>query len=59
MTPIAAIAGLELGVPVEAAVLAKVLRDNALKSDLVHPNAAGYSRIADALVQALKRAGAV
>lgn len=51
--------GKELGVPVEAAVLAKVLRDNALKSDLVHPNAAGYSHIADALVQALKRAGAV
>ncbi len=51
--------GQELGVPVETAVLAQVLRDNALKSDLVHPNAAGYSRIVEALAQTLKRAGAV
>jgi len=51
--------GKELGVPVEAAVLAQVLRDNALKSDRVHPNAAGYSRVVEALAQALKRGGAI
>jgi acyl-CoA thioesterase I len=51
--------GSELGVPVETAVLTKVLGDNGMKSDLVHPNAMGYSRIAEALAAALKRAGAL
>ena len=51
--------GKELGIPVETDVLAQVLRDNSLKADLVHPNAAGYSRIVEALTAALKRAGAV
>ena len=51
--------GSDLGIPVEGAVLAKVLGDNSLKADLVHPNAMGYARIAEALAAALKRAGAV
>jgi len=51
--------GGELGVPVETGVLVKVLGDNSMKSDLVHPNAKGYSSIAEALAAALKRAGAV
>jgi lysophospholipase L1-like esterase len=51
--------GSELAVPVESAVLVKVLGDNSMKSDLVHPNAMGYSKIAEALAAALKRAGAV
>jgi lysophospholipase L1-like esterase len=51
--------GGDLDVPVETAVLAKVLGDNGTKSDLVHPNAMGYSKIAEALAAALKRAGAV
>ncbi len=49
----------DLQVPLEDAVLAKVLSDNSLKSDLVHPNAAGYDRIADALANTLKQAGAL
>jgi lysophospholipase L1-like esterase len=36
----------ELKVPYEDSVLRSVLLDNALKSDMVHPNAAGYARIA-------------
>ncbi|MFM7293595.1 MAG: GDSL-type esterase/lipase family protein [Burkholderiales bacterium] len=51
--------GSELSVPVEGAVLAKVLGDNGLKADLVHPNANGYSRIAEAIAATLERNGAL
>ncbi|TMG77257.1 MAG: arylesterase [Betaproteobacteria bacterium] len=49
----------ELGVPYEGTALRKILTDNALKSDLVHPNAAGYARLAEAVAALLKKAGAV
>ena len=49
----------ELGVPLEAEVLKSVLMDNALKSDLIHPNAKGYARIAEALAKLLKDSGAL
>ncbi len=49
----------ELKVPYEEAVLRSVLLDNRLKSDLVHPNAAGYGEIAAALESVLKKAGAI
>lgn len=49
----------EFGVPHEEAALRKILTDNALKSDLVHPNAAGYARLAEAIAALLKKAGAV
>jgi len=51
--------GSELSVPVEGAVLAKVLGDNSLKADLVHPNEMGYARVAEALAAALERSGAL
>jgi acyl-CoA thioesterase-1 len=49
----------EFGVPLEANILKAVLTDNALKSDIVHPNAKGYAKIADALAKLLKDAGAL
>ena len=49
----------ELKVPYEDGVLRSVLLDNALKSDMVHPNAAGYARIAAAVEKVLRAAGAI
>lgn len=45
--------------PIESDVLPRILRDNSLKSDLVHPNAAGYAQVAEAMGALLKKAGAV
>lgn len=49
----------DLDVPVEDAVLKSVLYDKAYKSDPIHPNAAGYRRLAEALAALLRKAGAV
>jgi acyl-CoA thioesterase-1 len=49
----------ELHLPYEGGALRKILADNGLKSDLVHPNAAGYARLAQAVADLLKKAGAV
>jgi lysophospholipase L1-like esterase len=49
----------EFAVPHEETALRKILTDNALKSDLVHPNAAGYARLAKAIAALLKKTGAI
>ncbi|HET7765340.1 MAG TPA: GDSL-type esterase/lipase family protein [Burkholderiales bacterium] len=49
----------EFAVPNEESALRKILTDNALKSDLVHPNAAGYARLAEAVAALLRKSGAV
>jgi lysophospholipase L1-like esterase len=49
----------EQRLPLEGEILKSVLSDNALKSDLIHPNAKGYAKIAEALAKLLKDAGAV
>ncbi len=45
-------------IPLENQVLTSILRDNTLKSDMIHPNAAGYKRMADAVATVLERSGA-
>ena len=48
-----------LGVPIENDAIAAVLSDRGLKSDQIHPNAAGYAQLARAVHALLRRAGAV
>jgi len=54
-----AVVAKEFGVPHEEAALRKILTDNALKADLVHPNATGYAKLAEAIAALLKQTGAV
>lgn len=49
----------EFAIPFNDEVLKNILRDNDLKSDLIHPNARGYAQIAQAVAQLLKKSGAL
>jgi lysophospholipase L1-like esterase len=49
----------EYNLPVERDVVSKVLADNALKSDLIHPNARGYAMMADSIYLLLQKNGAI
>ena len=49
----------EFAIPFNDDAFKGVLRDNNLKSDLVHPNAKGYAQIAQALNKLLKKSGAI
>lgn len=49
----------EFRIPYEGDVLSKILRDSNLKSDQVHPNAAGYRLMAERVHALLKQSGAL
>ena len=49
----------EFKIPLEEKTLSDILADNSLKSDLIHPNAAGYRRLAEAVAALLKKSGAI
>ena len=46
-------------IPFEENILPTIESDNALKSDTIHPNAAGYRKFAEAIAKLLTLAGAV
>ncbi|MDU0458202.1 MAG: GDSL-type esterase/lipase family protein [Geobacteraceae bacterium] len=47
------------GLPIESKALGKILGKGSLKSDYIHPNAAGYRKLAEALAALLKKSGAI
>jgi lysophospholipase L1-like esterase len=49
----------EFRLPYEESAMVEVLRDSALKSDPIHPNARGYRIIAERLAERLRRSGAI
>ena len=49
----------EFSLPFNDEALKAILRDNDLKSDLVHPNAKGYAQIAAAVAKLLRKSGAI
>jgi acyl-CoA thioesterase-1 len=49
----------EMDVPCEKKALARILGKGSLKSDYIHPNAAGYRQLAEALASLLKKSGAL
>lgn len=48
-----------LELPYEGEILPKIITSRALKSDYVHPNGAGYRKMAEAIEQLLKDSGAL
>lgn len=49
----------EMKIPIEEEALTTVLSDGSLKSDVIHPNATGYRRLAESIAGLLKKSGAV
>ena len=49
----------DMGLPLEQDIFSDVLKDNRLKSDPIHANAAGYRAVAERLAEFLGEAGAL
>jgi len=49
----------EFNLPLENKILPHILGKSSLKSDHIHPNAAGYRQLAEALAALLKKSGAL
>lgn len=49
----------EFNLPIETSVLRNILSSSNLKSDQIHPNAAGYRKMAEAIAELLKSAKAI
>lgn len=49
----------EFNLPFENDILRTLLFDASMRSDLIHPNAVGYRRMAEAIVELLREAGAI
>ena len=49
----------EFKIPVETKVLLHIMGKSSLKSDHIHPNAAGYRMLAEAVAKLLKKSGAL
>jgi lysophospholipase L1-like esterase len=49
----------EYRIPYEGKVLNEIMHQLDLKADLIHPNAKGYRRMAEAIAELLKKAGAI
>jgi lysophospholipase L1-like esterase len=49
----------DMGLPLEADIFNDVLKDNRLKSDPIHANAAGYRVVAERLAEFLRETGAL
>ncbi|MDZ7584619.1 MAG: arylesterase [Thiobacillus sp.] len=49
----------DMGLPLEQDIFSDVLKDNRLKSDPIHANAAGYRAVAERLAEFLREAGAL
>jgi lysophospholipase L1-like esterase len=46
-------------VPADLDILPDILADSDLKSDIIHPNAAGYRKLAEGIAESLRDAGAI
>lgn len=49
----------ELEIPLLKSTVSAILRDSALRADPIHPNSAGYARLAEAVHDLLVNAGAI
>ena len=49
----------DFGIPYAGEILADILGSPSLKSDAIHPNAAGYRKLAEAVAVLLRKSGAI